>query len=207
MDCDSRVCYRLRPERDACGDYRKNLGQFEPDREIERVKLQFKAKHLRKLLVIGALACAMPMNVAAERPGNSTVGLFEGVLGSHDEPFAIQFDPSGNMRLISQLEEIEQESSGIGMWNYKGSDEFEFGYISYRLGSSWLCTRFDTSAVPADCTIVVTGTYMVDTSDVLTGSITIFVKQRSDGEEDYLINQIPIYAEKVSIEDLQSQHQ
>jgi hypothetical protein len=189
------------------GDSRIKLGHIESEQEVGRVKLQCKAKQLRKLLVIGALACAMPMNAAADRPGNSTIGLFEGVLGSHEEPFAIQFDPSGDMHVISQLEAIEHESPGIGMWNYKGSDEFEFGYISYRQGSSWLCTRFDASAVPADCTIIVTGTYTVDTSDVLTGAITIFVKQRSDGEEDYLIDQIPIYAEKVSIEDLKSQHQ
>lgn len=171
--------------------------------------MKFLNHRLPPLFIIGALTGVMLISTARAGSPASPTGLFEGVLlrDIGNEPITMQFDRSGGMRVISALELTERESTGIGIWKNVAGGQQEFGYISYREGSEWLCVEFDPTAPPADCTLVVTGRFVVDKDDMLWGTIVITVKDRTDSGDNYTIGPIPIELRRVSIEDLQSIHE
>lgn len=169
------------------------------------------AKILWKLALAGMLVWTMPSGAkATDQSFESQVGLFEGqiLLDNGIEPIVLRFDTTHGMNLISQLEITERESPGIGLWSRAQGSKLKFGFLSYREGSTWLCTGFDASAPPAACTLVVTGTYTIHPqTHVLTGSVKLTVKDRTDGGDNYTVGQWPIEAERRSIADLDALHQ
>lgn len=167
-----------------------------------------KTPHSRGLraAMLGPVLTAALTSVAAAQ---GFLGLYEGQLLIPDgpEPFTLRFDPGRRMTAISELETVERETPGVGIWEAAPGSGVSFGYISYREGSGWLCTEFNAAAPPASCTLVVTGRASVEPrSGAMTGSIVLTVKDRSDGNDAYTVGPIPYNAARKSVKDLIAYH-
>lgn len=164
-----------------------------------------------RLILFAALSCALAGTAAANHLHHGAqVGLFEGNFEFDDddtEPFVLRLDSDHGMTLLSELEVPERETPGIGHWQRERNSSFSFGYLSYREGSGWLCTQFDDTVPAASCTLVGTGTYSIDPrSGDLAGMITITVKDRADGGDNYTAGPFPMTAKRRSIADLVAIH-
>lgn len=158
-------------------------------------------------LMLGLAMSGVSGAEAQDAPPPPT-GLYEGfiVLDNGTEPFSLQFDAGGGMRLISALETVERESVGLGTWDRGEAGAVRFGYVSYREGSRWICRRFVQSSVPGTCTLIVTGDALIMPSGALSGSVVITVEDRSDGEEGYTLPAFEIEAQRRSADDLIARH-
>ena len=129
-------------------------------------------------------------------------GLYVGTLDLGNQafkPISLTLEKDGQMTVIAQQDDGEQESTGLGQWRKSHGKTAKIGVIFYRTGHV-LCSDSDPNQEET-CTLVLTGDLKVSKSGLMTGDVTAKIRDRSSGGDGFDLI-LPLEAQKTSVTDL-----